>query len=110
MTFGNSLLAFGLLMAVCVSESAAQRPSDSLDRTVLPITEPARQPCSELDVRKAALPARFAVTAPQGAPNVLLVLIDDLGFAGTSTFGGPVSTPTFDRIARAGLAMRHSRQ
>ena len=103
MTFGKSLLAFGLLMAVCVSESIAQKPTDSLDRTVLPIAEPARQPSTELDVRKATPPPRFAVTAPQGAPNVLLVLVDDLGFAGTSTFGGPVSTPTFDRIARGGL-------
>jgi arylsulfatase len=103
MKFCKRILAFGLLMAVSVSESAAQRPSDSVDRTVLPIAEPARQPSSELDVRKATPPARFAVTAPQGAPNVLLVLIDDLGFAGTSTFGGPVSTPTFDRIARGGL-------
>ncbi len=103
MTFGKSLLAFGLLMAVCVSESNAQKPTDSLDRTVLPIAEPARQPSAELDVRKATPPPRFEVTAPQGAPNVLLVLIDDLGFAGTSSFGGPVLTPTFDRIARGGL-------
>jgi arylsulfatase len=43
------------------------------------------------------------VPAPHGAPNVLVVLIDDLGFAGTSTFGGPVATPTFDRVAREGL-------
>jgi arylsulfatase len=48
-------------------------------------------------------PPRFEVKAPQGAPNVLLVLIDDLGFAGTSAFGGPVPTPTFDRIASEGL-------
>jgi arylsulfatase len=41
--------------------------------------------------------------APTGAPNVLIVLVDDLGFAGTSAFGGPVSTPTFDRMASGGL-------
>jgi len=34
---------------------------------------------------------------------VLLVLVDDLGFAGTSAFGGPVGTPTFDRLASGGL-------
>jgi hypothetical protein len=73
-----------------------------LDRTVLPIAEPARQPSTELDVRKATPPPRFEVKAPQGAPNVLLVLVDDLGFAGTSTFGGPVTTPTFDRVAKRG--------
>jgi arylsulfatase len=41
--------------------------------------------------------------APAGAPNVLVVLIDDAGFGNPSTFGGPVSTPTLDRLARQGL-------
>lgn len=40
---------------------------------------------------------------PAGAPNVLLVMTDDVGFASTSTFGGPVPTPTFDALARDGL-------
>jgi arylsulfatase len=43
------------------------------------------------------------VKAPEDAPNVLLVLVDDLGFAGTSTFGGPVPTPSFDRLADEGV-------
>ncbi|MFV0245038.1 MAG: arylsulfatase [Qingshengfaniella sp.] len=40
--------------------------------------------------------------APKGAPNVLLVLTDDVGFGATSTFGGPVPTPNFDRVAARG--------
>jgi arylsulfatase len=43
------------------------------------------------------------VQAPEGAPNVLLVLTDDAGFGASSTFGGPVPTPTMDRLAKAGL-------
>ncbi len=43
------------------------------------------------------------VQAPQGAPNILLVLTDDVGFAASSPFGGPISTPAFDRLAKAGL-------
>lgn len=43
------------------------------------------------------------VTPPAGAPNVLIVLIDDLGFAGTSSFGGLIPTPNFDRLAQHGL-------
>ncbi len=43
------------------------------------------------------------LTAPAGAPNVLIVLLDDAGFGMTSTFGGPVPTPTFDRLAAEGL-------
>src|SRR5262245_27246378 len=41
--------------------------------------------------------------APEGAPNVLLVLLDDVGFGQTSTFGGPVNTPTLQRLANEGL-------
>jgi arylsulfatase len=74
-----------------------------VNRTVLPIPEPHRELSDELDVRNATPPPRFAVEAPAGAPNVLIVLVDDLGFAGTSTFGGPVGTPTFDRLASGGL-------
>jgi arylsulfatase len=40
---------------------------------------------------------------PEGAPNVLLVLVDDLGFGGTSTFGGIIPTPNIDRLAAGGL-------
>src|SRR5262245_46782299 len=43
------------------------------------------------------------VAAPAGAPNVLPVLIDDAGFGNPSTFGGPVRTPTLDRLAEVGL-------
>jgi arylsulfatase A-like enzyme len=41
--------------------------------------------------------------APKGAPNVLLVLLDDVGFGASSTFGGPANTPTLQRLADAGL-------
>ena len=44
-----------------------------------------------------------AVKAPKGAPNILLVLTDDVGFAASSTFGGPIATPTMDRLAADGL-------
>jgi arylsulfatase len=73
------------------------------DRTVLPLKEPPRPTYTELDVRNTQPPERFEVRAPASAPNVLLVLVDDLGFAGTSTFGGPVGTPNFDRVAREGI-------
>src|SRR6476619_3417343 len=42
-------------------------------------------------------------TPPAGAPNVLLVLLDDVGFGQTSTFGGPANTPTLQRLADEGL-------
>jgi arylsulfatase A-like enzyme len=43
------------------------------------------------------------ITAPKGAPNVLLIMTDDVGFGSTSTFGGPIPTPVFDELAAKGL-------
>jgi arylsulfatase len=104
------LVAGGLALARCGGAPPDRPVPDrtaldrtALDRTVLPIPEPKRPVYTELDARNVKAPPRFEVKAPQGAPNVLLVLIDDLGFAGTSAFGGPVPTPTFDRIASEGL-------
>ena len=41
--------------------------------------------------------------APPGAPNIVLILVDDVGFGTTSTFGGPIPTPVFDELAAEGL-------
>lgn len=76
---------------------------ETLDRTVLPIPEPKVPLYDELDVRDAKMPPEFEVKAPKGAPNIFLVLLDDLGFAGTSQFGGPVKTPSFEQIAKEGV-------
>ena len=90
----------GLALAIVGTVASAQ---DKLDRTVLPIAEPKPRTYTELDARKAKPPARFEVKAPQGAPNVVIVLIDDIGFGGPSTFGGPIRTPTMDQLAQGGL-------
>jgi len=80
-----------------------QAQTFAIDRTVLPIAEPVYPESKVLEVRDATPPPRFQVKAPEGAPNVVVVLVDDLGFAGTSTFGGPVPTPTFDTMASQGV-------
>ncbi len=74
-----------------------------LDRTVLPIREPAPPVYKELDARNAKPPTRWQVTAPAGAPNVVVVLIDDIGFGHSSAFGGPCKMPTLERLANRGL-------
>jgi len=88
------------LGAACAATAAADA---GMDRTELPIPYPNYPQSTVLDVRNAVPPERFQIKAPEGAPNVLVVLIDDLGFAGTSAFGGPVPTETFDKIAGQGL-------
>jgi len=82
------------------------QPAD-FDRTHLPIPEPREPVFTELDVRKVKPPPRFDVKAPKGAPNVLVVLIDDMGFGQSSTFGGPIHMPTLQRLAAGGLRYNH---
>src|SRR5262249_28986366 len=43
------------------------------------------------------------VKAPKGAPNIVLILLDDVGFGAPGTFGGPVETPELDKLAAHGL-------
>jgi hypothetical protein len=54
-------------------------------------------------------PAQFPkpVQAPRGAPNILLILIDDCGFGQFGTFGGGIPSPTMDKLAAEGLRYNH---
>lgn len=81
----------------------ASAQTTPLDRTVLPIPEPHYPPITQLDARDATPPPRFEVKAPTHAPNVLIILLDDMGFGQPSTFGGPIHMPTLDRLAAQGL-------
>jgi arylsulfatase len=84
-------------------DAAAGQAKGAPDRTVLPIAEPTYAPITELDARKVKPPPRFEVKAPKGAPNVVIVLIDDIGFGHSSAFGGPISMPTLEKLAAGGL-------
>jgi arylsulfatase A-like enzyme len=107
------ILAFAIILGVSGSSVLAQDPpagdataahaADNLDRTVLPIPEPAPETYTTLDARDAEPPPRFEVKAPEGAPNIVIVLIDDIGFGHSSAFGGPITMPTLERLASGGL-------
>jgi arylsulfatase len=110
MTFATvALLAVAGLASVTLvaqqpAATAKAAPQAEPDRTRLPIAEPVVPHSTVLDVRDApAPPPRFQVQAPAGAPNVVIVLIDDMGFGQPSTFGGAVPMPTLDRLAAEGL-------
>jgi arylsulfatase len=92
-----------LLLGLVAGSSAGLWAADNLDRTILPIPMPKRPLTDVLDARNYTLPPRVEPVAPQGAPNVVIILIDDLGFGATSTFGGPIATPTLDRLSGSGL-------
>src|SRR6266568_4228211 len=108
MTFAVGLplaLMLALLTTAPVAAQAAATASVVLptDRTVLPLPEPQYPHSTVFDARNATPPPRFEVKAPANAPNVLIVLIDDMGFGQSSAFGGPIHMPTVERLANAGL-------
>jgi arylsulfatase A-like enzyme len=96
---GAAVLLAGLSPPV-MSEQLILLPTD---RTVLPIPEPRVPHSTVLNVRNTTPPPRFEVKAPANAPNVLIVLIDDMGFGQSSSFGGPIHMPTVERLANQGL-------
>ena len=80
----------------------AQNPS--IGREILPIPDlPVRAELA-LHASDASAPPIQPLRPPKGAPNVLIVLIDDMGFGATSAFGGPCEMPTLERIADGGLS------
>jgi hypothetical protein len=83
------------------SRNVSQVPS----RAVLPIPDQPHVGLTTYDATDPAtsFPPIRDIRPPAGAPNVLIVLLDDAGFAASSTFGGPVNTPTAERLASRGL-------
>jgi len=102
-TYPKLALGLALFAAASAPRARAQTSAGDLDRTVLPIPEPDYPHSTVLDARDAKAPPRFEVKAPAGAPNVLIVLVDDMGFGVPSPFGGPVRMPAADRLASEGL-------
>ena len=83
---------------------AAAAGGTELDRTVLPIAEPDPPRPTRSSTRATPRRRRGSRSRrPPSAPNVVIVLIDDVGFGGPSTFGGPIRTPTMDKLAQGGL-------
>src|SRR5436190_16408588 len=102
----KSWLARHLLVAISIMlplSLAAQQ----IDRTVLPVPEPKPPTITELDARNAKAPPRFEVKAPKGAPNVVVVLLDDIGFGQSSAFGGPCKMSALDKLAAGGLRLNN---
>ena len=85
-----------------IAQTAAVTP-DKTDRSVLPLPTP---PFAGVigktykDSKEAWPPVP---TPPSGAPNIVVILLDDVGYGQVSTFGGPVQTPELDKLAAQGL-------
>ena len=78
---------------------------DKVQRSILPIPDAQHVGVTTYDAKDpdTKFPPIEPLRPPKGAPNVLVVLIDDCGFGATSAFGGPVPTPNAERLAKGGL-------
>ena len=78
---------------------------DPKHRSHLPVPDPPSTGFVAFDARdpEAKFPRLEPLRPSKGAPNVLIVLLDDVGFGATSAFGGPCETPTAERLAESGL-------
>jgi arylsulfatase A-like enzyme len=81
------------------------RTREKLPRQILPIPDPAHVGLTTYDAKDpdTKFPPIEPLRPPKGAPNVLLVLLDDVGFAASSVFGGVINTPVAERLAAQGL-------
>jgi len=100
----------GLLGLAAASTIAGQlqkrdeaQAKDTENRSDIPTPDPSFKGVANRTLAGSKPDFPQPVKAPQGAPNVLLVLIDDAGFGNPSTFGGPCQTPTLTRLASQGL-------
>jgi arylsulfatase A-like enzyme len=97
------MLAAGNLTPVSAQENAPARVLLPTDRTVLPLPEPQYPHSTVFNARNATPPPRFEVKAPANVPNILIILLDDMGFGQSSAFGGPIHMPTVESLANNGL-------
>ena len=106
----TALPCFGMTLAAGCYPALAQQSSSpdqitlpSGGSAVLPVPQPQFRGVIGRKASESTPDFSKDVTAPKGAPNVLLIMTDDTGFGAASTFGGPIATPTLDRLAKSGL-------
>ena len=97
-------LRIGLILLLTVSASAAQTSPPS-DGSVLPFPQPASKSVAGPTLEESKLaPFPDEIHLPKSAPNIVIVLLDDVGFGLPDTFGGPIHTPTLSRLANEGIS------
>lgn len=99
----NFTLRFMTVALFTLKLAAVANATDTVERSVLPIPEAAFKGRIATTARESTADFPKQIQAPDKAPNVLIVILDDVGFGHAGTFGGAVSTPTMDSLAREGL-------
>jgi arylsulfatase A-like enzyme len=80
-----------------------ERPQSQRDVLPIPDITPVGLTTYDAKDPDTAFPPIKELRPPDGAPNVLIVLLDDVGFGASSAFGGPINTPNAERLASKGL-------
>src|SRR6202158_2619216 len=90
-------------------EAAAPEASEqaAVRRDILPIPDVKHVGLTTYDAKDpdTTYPPIVPLRPPEGAPNVLIVLLDDVGFGASSAFGGPCNTPVGERLAAGGVKL-----
>ena len=96
-------LVFATVACVALFSAGCRgrRDSQAAQQEVLPKPDAPFAGVVDQDPGKARAAFPAETTATKGAPNVVLILVDDVGFSATATFGGAIHTPNFDRLAAA---------
>ena len=86
-------------------KSRSEKPADNVQRSILPIPDMPHVGLTTYDAKDpdTKYPPIRDLRPPQGAPNVLIILLDDAGFGSASAFGGPCKTPNAEQLAADGL-------
>ncbi|MFV0344642.1 MAG: sulfatase-like hydrolase/transferase [Bacteroidales bacterium] len=94
---------FIAFFVLCLTSSVFAQEKDPFNRTILPIPEKNFTGKIRLTPKDSEKDFPPMVVPPEGAPNVLIIMTDDVGFSASEVFGGPVPTPAFERLSKDGL-------
>ena len=98
-----AILIILLFVFSCNQPVAEKTVSDVQGKNQIPKSDPEFKGKIAQGVDESSADFPLPLKAPAGAPNVMIILLDDVGFGMAGTFGGPVPTPNFDRLAANGL-------
>lgn len=95
--------SLALVSGMALAQTQQVRHLTEAERLVLPIADAPNKAVVNPDVMKSKPEFPLPISAPEGAPNIVLIMTDDVGFGASSAFGGPVPTPNLARLANTGL-------
>ncbi|WP_422854087.1 sulfatase-like hydrolase/transferase [Flavobacterium ginsengisoli] len=99
-SFQNNIGSIFLLVALILSSTIKIYAQDVLPFPPVPSASVANETLAESTHKRRAQPDHL----PKDAPNIIIILMDDLGFGTPSTFGGGVNTPTLTKVFKEGIA------